>query len=185
MELTLFKRKGTNKSEVNQIRREGNIPAVIYAPGKESESVYIQGAELQSILQKLRPGRLATTIFELKDGEKKMRAIVKDVQYHLTSYVILHMDFELISDDLSINVNVPIEMIHVADCAGVKQGGVLRQVIRTLRVKCLPKDLPSDFEINVKDLKLGHNLRLSAIDLPKKVQPLVDLKQVAVLVGKR
>ena len=87
--------------------------------------------------------------------------------------------------DSMINVNVPIRFRGTADCVGVKLGGVVRAVLRHMRVRCLPDKIPSHFEIDVRDLSLNHSKRLSSIDMPKDVKPITDLKEVAVIISKR
>ena len=185
MELTVFKRDGVKKSQTGKIRRESNIPGVIYLSGKSNENIYIQLAEFETHLRKIKPGRLATTIFTLKKGKETIKAIVKDIQYHVTSYRILHLDFMELLEDKLLKVNVPIEYIGTADCVGIKLGGILRKVIRSMRVKCLPKDIPSFFELDVRELKIADSKRLSDIALPKDVTLLSKVSEVCVVIAKR
>ena len=110
---------------------------------------------------------------------------MKGIQYHRTTYEVIHIDFEIVEQDLPVNVNIPIRCIHEADCAGVKLGGILRQVIRTLKVSCLPKDIPQKFTIDVKDLQMMQSKRLSDIAIPEKVKPVANMQEVAVVVAKR
>ena len=186
MKLSVKSRGAERKSESRTIRREGDIPAVIYGKGMENRSVAVNGADFGAALRHITKGHLPTTVFTLvgEDG-KEMRAVVKDVQYHPTSYKILHVDLEALQDDVAISVNVPIECTGVAECSGIKLGGVLRTVIRRLRVKCLPKDMPAFFELDVRKLAMKGTKRLRDIALPANVQPLQDLNEVAVVIAKR
>ena len=90
---------------------------------------------------------------------KRARAIVKDIQYNVASYDVEHIDFLLLSDDQIVTVNVPIQILGVAECPGIKLGGTFRQVIRTLKVSCLPKDIPSEFQIDIHDLNIAQSKR--------------------------
>lgn len=186
MKLQVFKREQIKKSESNRIRREGNIPGIIYTRGKESQSIAVDGAEFGSLMRTVLPGRLSTTVFTLKDDHgKQQRVIVKDIQYHPTTYKVLHLDFEELADDVYVKVNVPIECTGVVDCIGVKLGGVLRQVIRSLRIRCLPKDIPSAFTIDVKAMGQNEKKRLSDLSIPQAVKPIADLNEVAVVIAKK
>ena len=98
---------------------------------------------------------------------------------------ILHIDFEELHDDTVVLVKIPVVCTGVADCVGVKLGGVLRQVIRQVKVRALPKDIPNEFSINVRDLGLGQTKRLNEITIPPGVLPVTDLKEVAVVIGRR
>lgn len=186
MKLQVFNRTGEKKGESKKLRAEGKIPAAIYVRGKPSETISIQGNEFTSLLRKVTPGRLSTTVFELVEDHGKARPVlVKEIQYDPTTYNVIHLDFEELFDDVKINAKVPIECIGILDCLGTKQGGVLRQVIRSVRVRCLPKDLPEYFQLDVKNLGIREVKRLSDLDIPQTVRPLADLKEVAVVIAKR
>ncbi len=186
MNLKCFKRTAAKKSEATSIRRDGNIPAVIYSKGQAGDTVYVDGSQFKSALRSIKQGCLPTTVFSLETEDGKVRrAIVKDIQYNVTNYDIIHLDLEELHDDCKINVKVPIECVGTVDCVGVKLGGVLRQVIRHVRVRCLPKDIPVQFQLDVRDLGLRQSKRLADIAMPATVRPLMDLKEVAVVIVKR
>lgn len=185
MKLTLQKRTNATKGETNRLRREGHIPAVLYDSKGEASTVSLQKDELQAILRTLKPGLLSTTVFHLNVDGKQFKGIIKDVQYHVATYDIQHIDFLQLSDHQPVTVNVPIQLVGVADCAGVKLGGFLRQVIRELKVECLPKDIPQTFTVDVRDLGLAQSKRLSDIAMPANVKACAMMSEVAVLVGKK
>jgi len=185
MNLTATKRESKTKGEIKQSRRDGNIPAVLYAPGVPSEAIEIDGDQFRAALRKIKSGRLSTTVFTLEVGGKKTKAIVKDIQYDLTSYRVIHLDFEELKDDVPVKIKVPIECLGVADCVGIKLGGFLRQVIRYTKVKCLPKDIPSEFGLNIQSLGIKQSMRMSDIELPKGVTPISTADEVVVLIAKR
>lgn len=186
MKLQVFKRALLKKSEIKKIRREGDIPAVLYVKGKATDSMTVKGVEFQTLLRGVQPGRLSTMLFTLVDEKgKERKAILKEIQYEPTTYKVQHLDFEELFNELKVSVKVPIECTGIVDCAGVKLGGVIRQVIRFLRVRCLPKDIPSVLQVDVKNLGLFESKRLSDLSIPETVRPLADLNEVAVVIAKR
>ncbi len=187
MKLTVSTRNSKKKSEAKQLRRKGNIPAVIYSNGNVGETIAIDGAEYKKHLNQVKKGHLATTVFTLVDSEgKERKAIIKDIQYHVTTYNILHLDFEELHDDSRLNVKVPIELTGVADCVGIKLGGVPRQVIRFLKVNCLPKDIPSSFKIDIRQLKMKEKKKLHDITIPEGVVPqAANMNEVVIVIAKR
>src|SRR3990167_9743895 len=185
MKLAIFKRETLKKGDTKRLRREGNIPAVLYGASQSNENVYLKNDEMQAILRGLKSGLLATAVFELVDGKKTHKAVIKDVQYHVTSYAIQHIDFAILSDNAPVSVNVPIQILGSAECAGVKLGGFPRQVIRTLRVSCLPKDIPQEFTLDITSLDVNQSKRLSDIAIPANVRPLAKMSEVAVMIGKK
>jgi large subunit ribosomal protein L25 len=186
MKLKVMPRTAQKKSEVNKLRREGFIPAIIYHKDKAGETIYVQNDEFSAYLRAVQPGRLSTTVFTLVDSqEKSRRVIIKDIQYNVVNYNVIHLDFEELIDGLTIKVKVPIECVGAAESPGVKLGGALRQVIRSLRVRCQPKDIPAFFSLDVKALNLRQSKRLSDLDIPNEIRPLANLKEVAAVIVKR
>jgi large subunit ribosomal protein L25 len=185
MELKVTGRTSGKKSEIKKIRREGNIPAVIYSKGMPGENLIIEGIEFQKLLNQIERGTLSTKILTLNNGSKNQKVILKDIQYDIVTYNVIHLDFAELHDDVPVKVKVPIRLVGAMDCVGVKLGGVLNPKVRFLLVSCLPKDIPSHFELDVRDLGLNQGLKLGNIFFSDRIRPLVDLNQAAVVVTKR
>lgn len=184
MKLNVNTRAGATKGEIKQIRREGNIPAIIYSPGRDGELLTVNGTEFTTAIRNMESGRLSTTTFTLNVGGKSKQAIVKGIQYHPTSYQVIHLDFQELTD-APISVRVPILCTGVADCPGIKLGGFLRQVIPHVQVECKPKEIPQQFTVDVKDLGIMESKRLSDVAMPEGVRPLANLDEVVVVIAKR
>lgn len=185
MKLTAKTRAEESKGAVKGARRAGRIPAVCYAPGGETQSIEIDETEFSTILRGIKPGRLSTTVFTLNLEGKSKKAIVKEVQYERTTYKVIHLDFEELKDGVLVQLKVPIECVGQAECAGIKLGGFLRQIVRDVKVKCLPKDIPSEFEIDIRDLKIKQSARLSDLKMPKGVQTVGTSDEVVAVIAKR
>lgn len=186
MKLNYLKRESGSKSRSNRLRKEGSIPCVIYAKGKASDSITVANSDFLALLRQVKPGHLSTQIFTLVDqNAAEKRAILKEIQYEPTTYNVSHLDFEELVPGHKVNIKVPIEWLGAAECVGVKLGGVLRAVIRSLRVSCLPEHIPSVFELDVKDLGPRESKRLKDLKIPNTVRPLVNLNEVVVVVAKR
>ncbi|NGX37022.1 MAG: 50S ribosomal protein L25 [Chlamydiae bacterium] len=185
MKLTAKKRVGETKGATKQARRDGSIPAVFYSPGKPGQSIEIDTAQFEAALRSIKQGYLSTTVFSLDLDEKKTKALVKDVQYDRTTYRVIHLDFMELVDDTPVTVLVPIECVGQEECAGIKLGGFLRQVIRKVKVKCAPKDIPTDFKLDIRDLKMRQSKRLSDLAMPKGVKPMTVADEVVAVIAKR
>ena len=185
MKLSYFSRTAGKKGEVNTLRREGSIPAVLYGQTHTAQAIIVKKEEVEAFLRTMKPGILSTSIVELHDGQKTHKALIKEVQYHRTSYAIEHIDFLIVSDKHPVTVNVPIQVTGIADCVGVKLGGFVRQAIRTLKVSCLLKDIPQEFSLDVRDMQIAQSKRLSDIQIPAGVKALGKLNEVAVVIAKK
>ncbi len=181
MELKVEERKGTAK----RLRSEGMIPAIIYDKKESSKEISLLRADFDAALRQIPKGGLSTTIFTLKQKGGDIRVLVKDIQYHVTTYNVLHLDLQELKDDVAVRVNVPLRLVGGDDSPGVKLGGVIRPVIRTLRVNCLPKAIPSELTLDASDLNIGGTKRLSDITMPEGVRPLAKMDEVAVVIAKR
>ncbi len=181
MRLTIKSRTNARKCEAKQARRRGEIPAVIYAPGKANELITINAAEFAAVLRNTVQGKLATTVFAI-DGRK---AIVKEIQYDPTSYRVIHIDFQEVTVDRPVQVKVPIYCIGGAESVGVKAGGFLRQVLRYVEVECPSDAILEEIQVNVKDLGIRQKKRLSDLPIPKNVRPLAKMDEVVVVIAKK
>ena len=93
MDLKLEKRQEGKKSELGSIRREGNIPSILYfREGKGSKAVIVNGIEFANLLRHLKKGCLATKVLDIEYEGKKTKALVKDINYHRVTYEIEHLD---------------------------------------------------------------------------------------------
>ncbi|MCB1109957.1 MAG: 50S ribosomal protein L25/general stress protein Ctc [Chlamydiia bacterium] len=185
MKLTVSKRAGEKKSELTQLRHQGDIPAAVYSKGKHSDKIVVKGAEFAAVVREIPKGYLPTTVFELEVNGKTVKAIVKDIQYHPTTYNVLHLDFMVLDEKTVVDVKVPITCVGEADCVGVKLGGFVRPVKRHVKVRCLPKDIPTDFKLNIKNLGIGQSKRIGDIEFGNAIRPLASEKEIVVVIAKR
>ncbi len=186
LELQISERSAKTKGEAKSLRREKRIPVCIYSNGKPADTASCGQIEFETVLRQLTPGFLPTTIFALKDSKgKTRRGVIKDIQYKPTTYQVLHLDFQELHDSSLIDIKVPIVHTNLVDCSGVKLGGFLRTLIRHLKVRCLPRNIPSHFEIDVKELGLNQNRRVSDLVIPKDVRALQKPNDVIVSVVKK
>lgn len=158
-------RSGTHL--VRRLRREGDVPAVIYGGGKDNVSIAIDHDVLFHSLDK---EEFHSTIIIINTDGNKERAILRDVQRHPHKINILHADFQRVDDTKILTMSMPIHFIGEEDCVGVKNdGGVLSHFIHDVEISCLPNDLPEHLELNVASLGLNDSLHLTDIYLPEGV----------------
>lgn len=185
MELVVTSREIGKKSLLKKIRQQGNIPATIYAKGQTVAHVVVDGVVFGKFLSYMETGMLASTVFTLQKDGQAYRAIVKDIQYDVTTYAVIHIDFEEIKEGQLVRFNMPIRLVNTVDCVGVKLGGTLRQIIRSVAVECKSEDIIPCVELDVGSLGLSQSKKLSDIQFPETIRPLSSLKEVAATVSRR
>jgi len=178
------KRTKTTKGVITRLRREGYIPCVIYAKGKGTELGAISKRQFDAIVRTSKRGAITTTVFDL-EGDKTCKAILKEIQYHPTNYEILHLDFLEFIEENPVKVKIPVEFVNTADCVGIKLGGFLRHIKRHVPVRCLPKDIPESFKLDVKEVGIRQSKRVKDLEIPEQITCLLKQEDVVAAVVKR
>lgn len=144
------KRESLGKASTKGLRYSYKVPCVLYYKKKENICF---STSLESLRKIVSTPRSYTVIIEWEE-EEKTEAVFKEVQYHpIESDIILHADFCQLNTTKLIVMPVPIKPIGCS--FGIAQGGNLRLMLRKLRVKALPKNIPDNFEIDISFLGLG------------------------------
>lgn len=164
-------RNELGKKDSRQLRKEGNVPCVIY--GKE-KNIHFHAHE--NSFKNLVYTHEAHLVKINLDGQE-YHAVLQDMQFHPVSDKILHADFVQIFDDKPIIINIPVTI--TGDAAGVKAGGKLIVKKRNLKVKGFAKDLPEDLTIDVTELSIHHSIKVG--DLAFNKIELLDPKITAVV----
>jgi large subunit ribosomal protein L25 len=156
-------RESRGKNEARRVRVSGRIPAVIYGAFQEPRAVSLNPKDILRIIHS-KTGH--NSIFDVEiPGVEKTPVIVAEEQYHPVKGTLMHIDLKRIDLTRKLRVSVP---VHVTgDAKGVKQqGGVLDVVTKTIEIECIPDDIPNQFDVDVTELLIGTNIRVS--DLPIK-----------------
>ncbi len=161
-------RARTGTSLVRRLRKEGDVPAVLYGAGKENLSIAVNH---DLLFHNLEREEFFSQVITIDTDGKRERAILRDVQRHPHKTRILHADFQRVDENKPIHIALPIHYSGEDECLGVRiDGGMISHLMNEVEVTCLPKDLPEYIELGVSELRLGQSLHLSDIQLPKGVQ---------------
>lgn len=139
------------KSELKAMRRNEEIPSILYGPGIENVMFSVNVKELKAITN-----TPFSHIILLDVEGKKQLAILHEVQYHPVSDEPLHVDFLAISENKPVEIEIPIKIFGNSE--GVKQGGKLQVSARKLRVSGLIANLPDELPIDITKLALGKQI---------------------------
>lgn len=173
-------RKSVGNSPSRVLRREGEVPAVIYGPGKESVLLSVSVKDLENILKKRNVGQAILNL-EIQNGNISTRtAMIKELQTHPVSRKYLHVDFYEIAMDRKIKVKVPVVTRGIAK--GVDFGGMLQVISREIEVLCLPLSIPKSIEIDITELNVGDAVHVRDIVLPEGIEIPADVNYTVVTV---
>jgi large subunit ribosomal protein L25 len=158
-------RTSSGKGIARKIRRDGNIPAVVYRGGKDALKLVIDPSEIT--LKFNRTGN-RNTLVKLDLDEGSRLCLVREVQRHPVSDAIRHIDFYEVVDDQYITVLVPVEAVGTAK--GLKLGGKLQIMRRDLKVRCKPADIPATVQVDVTELIIDSFIRVSEVSAPANTE---------------
>ena len=175
--LDAVSRSRFGKNEAGRIRREGQIPAVVYGEKSEALPVSVDPKELLRIL---RSESGANTLIALKiDGAGETRVLVKEYQLHPVDHDLLHADFYRVAMDKLLRVTVPVHL--TGEAKGVKaQGGIVDFVHRDVVIECLPADIPEHITVDVTELMLHDGVRVRDLPTGGKWKPISDADMLIV-----
>jgi large subunit ribosomal protein L25 len=175
VKLQVQARESRGSAESRRLRAEGLIPGVLYGNGGKAQSFSIQERELRKALTGGH-GLHAILDVVLEGQQKAHHAVVKDYQLDPTRARLLHIDLHEVRLDQAIQTNVVVEF--TGEAAGQKEGGVLSQINREVRVEALPMEVPDHLELDVTAMVIGDSLRLSDLRVPEGVKLLDDPETV-------
>ena len=165
--LTATKREKAGKGASRANRRAGLIPAVVY--GDKKEPVMIALEEKVLVAEMAKKG-LWTRQYEITTGKDSYHVLCQDIQKHPVSGRPIHADFLRISKNSILTLDIPVAFINEATAPGIKKGGVLNIVHRTIEIKCTPDNIPESFVIDLGAAEIGDSFTASAIQLPAGVK---------------
>lgn len=173
-------RARTGSGVLKQMRREGYIPSVVYGGGSDNKNVKVHAKTFRDMLNNAASDSILVTL-DLGDSNSQL-AFLQDVQQNAITGEILHVDFLAVNQDTSINAALPLEL--TGEPEGVKAGGLLEQMLHSLDISCLPKDLPEGITADVSALKIGDALHISEVNFPEGVTPTLGGDVVVAILAK-
>lgn len=156
-------RDRAGKGAARAVRRQGQVPAVIYGAGQPAEAIAL---DFNQTKQLIFAGHFLTTIFEIDVNGKKTRAIPRDYQLDPVRDFPLHVDFLRVSAGQTIKVVVPVHVVGQEKSPGIKRGGTLQVVEHTVELQVSPDAIPDYIEASVEGLDIGGSIHLNDIKLP-------------------
>ena len=164
IEFTIREKTGTGVCR--KIRAKNLIPVILYGP--EYKQGLAGTVSPRAIAPIANSEARETTVIELgmSDGKECM-ALIRDVQRHLLTQNIRHIDFYQVLKGHKIKVEIPIRVINKELAPGIKEGGLLNQITRSLSVEIKPRDIPEDIVVDIAELMIGGEIFIKDLTLPE------------------
>jgi large subunit ribosomal protein L25 len=166
--VSLRRRTAVGSRATRRLRRSGVVPGVLYGAGREALAVEIGARELRHLLTE------EATVLEVELEGDRSPAVIKEVQRDPVKGDPIHIDLMRVQLDRPIHAVVPLELVGGEEAPGVKEGGILEQIIREVTVEGLPTAIPAALEVDVSKLGIGDNLTVADLIAPAGVKVLTE-----------
>jgi len=172
--LTISSREVSNSRSTRRLRRQGQVPGVLYGGGDDAMPFAVDERELRHALA------ARGAVIELELGGDATPAVLKDAQRHPVRGHTMHVDFLRVNLNVAIHAVVALELIGGDEAPGAIEGGVLEHVTREVNIEALPNDIPERLQVDASSMQINDTLLLSAVTAPEGVTILDDLDETVV-----
>src|SRR5580658_1400967 len=177
--LTAYPRTMGRRAGAKKLRAANRVPAVIYGRHNPPQSLEINLKDFKDVMHNAASEILLLDLSVDGDAKPKRLALVQEIQHHVLTRQMLHVDLHEVAENEKVTVQVPVEA--VGEAVGVKTGGgTLEHVLFKLKVRALPKDLPEVLHADVSHLEIGKAIHIGEMKAPPGVEILGD-KHIPVL----
>ena len=164
-------RTDKTKGELNLLRNNGNIPAIIYGGELDNEKVFISKKLLKNFLDK---ENFLSNILTVNVNGKAQNVLPREIKYDVISDEPIHVDFLRVVPGVKIRIEVPVQFINHEKSPGLKRGGVLNIVRRKVELKCPSEKIPENLVIDLDGVDIGESFKISSINLEEDVTPTIQ-----------
>ena len=164
-------RDNKTKGQLNSIRVNGNVPAIIYGGKEENQKISISRKLLKTLIEK---EDFLSSIISLNINGKSQDVLPREVKYHIISDEPTHVDFLRVVPGVKIKIEVPVKFINHEKSPGLKRGGVLNIVRRKVELKCPSEKIPNNLTLDLEGIDIGESFKISSVKLDQDVIPTIQ-----------
>ena len=164
-------RNTKTKGELNSLRNDGNVPAIIYGGEAQNEKISISKKILKSLIEK---ENFFSSIINLNVNGKPQKVLPREIKYDIISDEPIHVDFLRIVAGVKVRIEVPVKFLNHEKSPGLKRGGVLNIVRRKVELKCPSEKIPENLIIDLDGVDIGESFKISSINLDSDVSPTIQ-----------
>ena len=159
------------KGELNSIRNNGGVPAIIYGGEAQNEKISISKKLLKHLIDN---ENFLSSIITLNIDGKTQNVLPREIKYDIISDEPIHVDFLRIVPGIKIKIEIPVKFINHEKSPGLKRGGVLNIVRRKVELKCPSEKIPENLVIDLDGVDIGESFKISSINLDSEVVPTIQ-----------
>lgn len=163
-------REETGTGSARAVRREGNVPGILYGGSLEPVAI---SAKQNELLKAIRSGKFLAHMVELDHKGEKQTVLPKAIQWDPVTDMPTHFDLYRVEPNSIIPVDVPVHFVNHEASPGLKRGGVLNVVRHSVGLNVKASAIPEELKIDLTGMQMGHVIHISSVPLPEGARPTI------------
>ena len=168
--LKATKRTTASSGQINKLRSDGFIPAILYGGEKNNINISLKKIHLKDIIN---TETFMSKVYDLDIDGSKEKVLPRDVSFDPLSDEPIHIDFMRIIIGSKLILEIPVKFINLDKSPGLKKGGVLNTVRRKIELKCPAENIPNEIVVDLNNTEIGTSIKISSVKLPPNVVPTI------------
>jgi large subunit ribosomal protein L25 len=168
--LKATKRTTSTSGQVNKLRLDGFIPAILYGGKKNNLNISLKKLNLLNLI---KTETFMSKVFELDIDGSSEKALAREIAYDPISDEPIHIDFKRVEKGSKLTLEIPVKFINSDKSPGLKKGGVLNIVRRKVELKCPTENIPDEIIVDLEGAEINTSLKISTVKLPQGVVPAI------------
>ena len=164
-------RNTETKGQLNKLREQGNVPAIIYGGKSENQKISLTKKQVKTLIEK---ENFSSDVLVLKIDDKEYNVLPREISFDTVSDEPIHIDFLRVVAGSKINLEIPVKFINDDKCPGLKRGGVLNIVRRKVELTCPTENIPKEIIVDLNELDIGASIKISSVKLPENIKPTIS-----------
>ena len=164
-------RDNSTKGQLNAIRENGDVPAIVYGGKDKNQKISVSKKLLKLLIEK---DNFLSNIITLKIDGKSQDVLPREIKHDILSDEPTHVDFLRVLPGVKIKIEVPVNFINHEKSPGLKRGGVLNIVRRKVELKCPSEKIPESLTLDLDGIDIGESFKISSVKLEPEVIPTIQ-----------
>lgn len=149
------------------LRRQGRVPAVLYGHNVQPQALSVDARTLRRVWRAAGQSNLVDLTL---DGGRPRKVLIRELQINPRTTDLVHVDLFAVNLLEKLTVDVPLVPVGESPAVTVDRLGVLQQILTTLKVECLPGDIPAQLSVDISGLlAVDDGVHVSEVPLPQGV----------------
>jgi large subunit ribosomal protein L25 len=166
LELSASVRTETGR-HVHAVRRRGEVPAILYGHNVEPQKLAIEARALRKVWHSAGHSHLVDLAL---DGGRARKVLIRELQVNPRTTELMHVDLFAVNLREKLTVEIPLIPVGESPAVSELKLGVLQQIITSVKVECMPGDIPAQLNVDISGLTdIDQGIRLAEVPLPERV----------------